>query len=92
MVSVARFSSSRGYREERDMQTTKRTIGDNIVELRELHGLTRWQLAKVAKVNYHTLKQWEQNGRSPQALALAPIARALMVPLERLIQGVESAG
>jgi transcriptional regulator with XRE-family HTH domain len=70
------------------MQSTKRTIGDNIRELRELHGLSLWRLAIVANVNYHTLKQWEQNGRSPQALSLAPVARALMVPLERLLLGV----
>lgn len=72
------------------METTKRTIGDNIVELRELHGLTRWQLADLAKVQYNTLKQWENGTRSPSIINLAPVARALLVPLERLIQGVET--
>jgi hypothetical protein len=41
------------------MESTKRTVGDNIVELREFHGLSRWQLAKAAKLGYGTLKQWE---------------------------------
>lgn len=72
------------------MESTKRTVGQNIVELREVHGLSRWQLAKVANVNYQTLKQWEQDGRSPRAVQLAPIARALLVPIERLLQGVEA--
>lgn len=70
------------------METTKRTIGDNIVELREFHGLSRWQLAKAAKLDYGTLKQWELDGRSPNALLLRQVARALMVPVDRLLQGV----
>jgi transcriptional regulator with XRE-family HTH domain len=71
------------------METTKRTVGDNIVELRELHGLSRWKLAELAKVDYNTLKQWEKGTRSPRAVLLAPVARALLVPMERLLEGVE---
>jgi transcriptional regulator with XRE-family HTH domain len=74
------------------METTKRTVGDNIVELREFHGLSRWKLAKVAKMDYNTLKQWERGVRSPQAVLLARVARSLMVPVERLLQGVEDDG
>jgi transcriptional regulator with XRE-family HTH domain len=74
------------------METTKRTIGDNIRELRELHELSMWQLAKLSQVDYNTLKQWENNGRSPNALMLARVARALMVPVERLLKGVEASG
>jgi transcriptional regulator with XRE-family HTH domain len=70
------------------MKTTKRSIGDNIVELREFHGLSRWQLAKAAKLDYGTLKQWELDARRPNALLLRQVARALMVPIERLLQGV----
>jgi transcriptional regulator with XRE-family HTH domain len=74
------------------METTKRTVGDNIVELREFHGLSRWKLAEVAKVDYNTLKQWEKGTRSPHVVLLARVARSLMVPLERLLQDVEASG
>jgi transcriptional regulator with XRE-family HTH domain len=73
-------------------EVKKRSIGDNIRELRELHGLTLWKLAQRAGVGYHTLKQWEQNRRSPQALLLRPVARALMVSVDRLLDGVEEDG
>jgi transcriptional regulator with XRE-family HTH domain len=82
------FSTSHREEEDTDMESTKRTVGDNIVELREFHGLSRWQLAKAAKLGYGTLKQWETGGRSPHAVLLRRVARALMVPIDRLLQGV----
>ena len=74
------------------METTKRSVGDNIRELRELEGISTWKLAQRAGLNFHTLWQWERGARSPGAVLLRRVAHALSVPMERLLEGVEEGG
>jgi transcriptional regulator with XRE-family HTH domain len=56
--------------------------------LREGANLTQEALAERAGLSLRTLQQWEQGRRVPRVNALPRLARALGVPLERLVEGI----
>jgi transcriptional regulator with XRE-family HTH domain len=56
--------------------------------LREEMGLTQEALAERAGLSLRSLQGWEQGRRLPRVNVLPQLARALGVPLERLVQGV----
>jgi transcriptional regulator with XRE-family HTH domain len=62
-----------------------------IQQLREQAGLSQSQLARKAGVPVRSVQNWEQGHRLPRAQALLPLARALAVPVEKLIKAMDDA-
>jgi transcriptional regulator with XRE-family HTH domain len=56
--------------------------------LREAASLTQEALAERTGLSLRTLQGWEQGRRVPRVKALPPLAKALGVPLERLVEGI----
>jgi transcriptional regulator with XRE-family HTH domain len=72
------------------MTETGETLGQRLRDLRLRNGLSQEQLAERAGVLIGTIRNWEQGQRSPDALdTLYRLARALGVPMERLVEGIE---
>src|SRR6266571_4245004 len=64
--------------------------GDDVVALRRFVGLTQQQFAEALGISVHTLRNWEQNRRSPEGPALALLRIAARHP--RLLRENLAAG
>jgi putative transcriptional regulator len=54
--------------------------GEDVVALRHFVGLTQHQFANALGISVHTLRNWEQNRRSPEGPALALLRVAARHP------------
>jgi putative transcriptional regulator len=54
--------------------------GDDVIALRRFVGLTQQQFADALGISVHTLRNWEQNRRSPEGPALALLRIAARHP------------
>ena len=54
--------------------------GDDVVALRRFVGLTQQQFADALGISVHTLRNWEQDRRSPDGPALALLRVAARYP------------
>lgn len=61
------------------------TIGKRLREFRERAGLSQAQLAKVAGVSRNAVSQWEADVTQPSTRRLSAVARALNVPVDRIM-------
>jgi transcriptional regulator with XRE-family HTH domain len=69
------------------------TLGGRLRELRSQAGLTQEELAARSGVLVGTVRNWEQDQRSPAALlTLYRLAKALELPMERFVEGLEDSG
>jgi transcriptional regulator with XRE-family HTH domain len=69
------------------------TLGGRLRELRSRAGLTQGELAARSGVLVGTVRNWEQDQRSPAALlTLYRLAKALELPMERFVEGLEDSG
>ena len=57
-----------------------RLFADKLREFRESAGFSRHEVAEMAEVHLHAIVKWERGERSPGALELAKLCRALAVP------------
>lgn len=64
----------------------RETMGQKLQRLRKAVGLSQSQLAKAAGVPVGTLRNWEQDIRSPLLTTAGRIAKALGVSLDDLIE------
>jgi transcriptional regulator with XRE-family HTH domain len=64
-------------------------IGANIVAARKARNWSTERLAVEAGLPYHTVYAYERADREPKALAFCRLAKALGVPMEALMSGVE---
>lgn len=67
------------------------TIGERIFAARKLRGLTQAALASLMGVSDHQVLRWEKDQDAPSAARLAPLGRALDVPVPWLLEGGELA-
>lgn len=88
----ARHYCDRTYRPrvEAIARQGRQTMGRRIRELREQAGLTQAQLASRTSLGRVTLTRIEGGEQSPRFSTLSAIARALDVPVERLLVSPES--
>jgi transcriptional regulator with XRE-family HTH domain len=68
------------------------SFGGHMRALREEAGLSRPELARRASVSVSTLRNWESDRGFPGLPALARLAKALGVRVERFAEGVEEPG
>ena len=54
--------------------------GEDVIALRRFVGLTQQQFADALGISVHTLRNWEQNRRSPEGPALALLRIAARHP------------
>ncbi|HYV85440.1 MAG TPA: helix-turn-helix domain-containing protein [Patescibacteria group bacterium] len=54
--------------------------GEDVIELRRFTGLTQQEFADALGISVHTLRNWEQNRRSPEGPALALLRIAARHP------------
>ncbi len=59
--------------------------GQRLRQLREASGLSQAQLAKAAGVSRNAVSQWEAGTTQPSTRRLAAVARALNVPVDKLV-------
>lgn len=65
---------------------TINTIGENIKKYRLKLGLSQEDFAKISDVKYTTLTKIESNViKNPSILVVSKIAKALNIPIEKLI-------
>jgi XRE family transcriptional regulator, regulator of sulfur utilization len=68
-------------------QPSKRSVGQQIAQLREQRKLTQEALATMAKVHRVTLADVERGAAQPTLATLIRLAAALRVPITHLIGG-----
>jgi transcriptional regulator with XRE-family HTH domain len=68
-------------------KTRRETLGQRIKRLRGEAGLTQRGVADAAGVPIQTLRNWEADRRVPLATVVLPLARALGVSAEELLEG-----
>lgn len=59
--------------------------GSKLRELREAAGLSQTQLAKLVSVSRNAVSQWEAGTTQPSTKRLVEVARALKVPVDRIM-------
>lgn len=64
-------------------------IGANIVAARKARNWSTEKLAVESGLPYHTVYAYERAEREPKAMAFCRLARALGVPMEALLDGVQ---
>jgi transcriptional regulator with XRE-family HTH domain len=64
----------------------KETMGQKLRRFRQAAGMSQSQLAKAADVPLGTLRNWEQDRRSPLLDTAGRIARTLGVSLDDLLE------
>jgi transcriptional regulator with XRE-family HTH domain len=69
---------------------SEETMGQRLQRLRKGAGMSQADLAKAAKVPVGTLRNWEQDRRTPRLGTAVRVARALGVTLDELAGEVES--
>lgn len=60
-------------------------LGQRLRELREQSGLSQTELAKVVGVSRNAVSQWEADVTQPSTRRLSAVARALNVPIDRIM-------
>jgi transcriptional regulator with XRE-family HTH domain len=60
------------------------TMGEKLKMLRDAKGMTQEALAKAAGLPVGTIRNWEQNIRSPMLSTAGLVARALGVSIDEL--------
>jgi transcriptional regulator with XRE-family HTH domain len=66
----------------------KETLARRIFRLREAAGLTQLQVANAMGVRVTSYRNWERGRRIPMVTMALPLARALGVSAEVLLEGV----
>lgn len=64
------------------------TLGRRLRHFRQAANLTQEKLATATGLGVSNIRNWEQGHRTPNVFALYRLARALRVPMERLVEGV----
>ena len=67
------------------MQDWRKALGKNILHLRQQKGMTQEQLAFEAEIDLTYMGGIERGRRNPSLLVMARIAKALSVPLAKLL-------
>jgi transcriptional regulator with XRE-family HTH domain len=67
------------------MQDWRSVVGKNVGRLRRQRGLTQEELAFRAKIDLTYMGGIERGKRNPSLLVMARIAKALSVPLPKLL-------
>src|SRR4051794_35651029 len=67
------------------------TLGSRIQALRKTAGLTQSELGEKTGLGLANVRNWEQDRRVLSVFALFKIARALGLPMERFLAGVDGA-
>ena len=67
------------------MQDWRAILGKNVSRLRRQKGLTQEELAFEAKIDLTYMGGIERGKRNPSLLVMARIAKALSVPLPKLL-------
>jgi transcriptional regulator with XRE-family HTH domain len=62
------------------------TMGQRLRRIREAHDLSQARLAVLAGIPIGTLRNWEQDRRSPRLDTAAAVARALSVSIDELCE------
>ena len=65
------------------------TIRDRMIQLRNIHGLTRAEFAEKSGINYHTISKIENENREPSISTLRQICKAYNMTLEKFFIGVD---
>jgi transcriptional regulator with XRE-family HTH domain len=63
----------------------RETMGQKLQRLRKAAGLSQSQLARAAQVPLGTLRNWEQDRRSPLLDTAGRVARTLGVSLDEMV-------
>ncbi len=67
------------------MQDWRKVLGMNILRLRQQKGMTQEELAFEAEIDLTYMGGIERGRRNPSLLVMARIAKALSVPLPKLL-------
>ena len=67
------------------MQDWRKVLGGNILRLRQQKGMTQEELAFEAEIDLTYMGGIERGRRNPSLLVMARIAKALSVPLPKLL-------
>jgi len=68
------------------------SLGDRIVELRKIAGLSQYELAKVMEVSRQAVSKWESDQSSPDVMNLIHLAEVLDTDIEYLATGRRTYG
>jgi transcriptional regulator with XRE-family HTH domain len=63
-------------------------FGDVLKTMREKAGLSQSQLAERAGIPVQSIQNWEQGHRVPRSAVLLTLARAVGVPVEKLLSEI----
>ena len=74
------FDRAISARRRRRLISGKFETGDDIVALRKFVGLTQREFATALGISVHTLRNWEQDRRTPEGPALALLRIAARHP------------
>lgn len=66
----------------------RRQFADNLRSLRKRRGLSQEALGDVAGIHRTEVSLLERSGRDPRLSTLVRLARALGVPVSRLLRGI----
>jgi len=76
----AQFSRAISARRRRRLVAGKFESGEDVVALRKFVGLTQRDFATALGISVHTLRNWEQDRRTPEGPALALLRIAARHP------------
>jgi DNA-binding transcriptional regulator YiaG len=79
-LSKKDFASAMPARQRRRLAQGRFESGEDIAALRRFVRLTQEQFAKAMGISVHTLRNWEQNRRSPEGPAIALLRIAARHP------------
>ena len=74
------FARAIPVRQRRRLMKGKFESGQDVAALRRFVGLTQIEFAKAIGISVHTLRNWEQDRRSPEGPALALLRIAARHP------------
>lgn len=79
-LTEAQFSRAISARRRRRLVAGKFESGEDVVALRKFVGLTQRDFATALGISVHTLRNWEQDRRTPEGPALALLRIAARHP------------
>jgi len=79
-LNEAQFSRAISARRRRRLVAGKFESGEDVVALRKFVGLTQRDFATALGISVHTLRNWEQDRRTPDGPALALLRIAARHP------------
>lgn len=65
------------------------TFGDNLRDLREMHGYSQLELSKMVGVSAVAISQYEIGSRAPTVFVAVKLARILGTTVEELVTAKE---